>query len=1150
MYMPMRGSLLAISLIASVALTASFSGRAEAQVIGGGNNGVDSYDQTQAGKTRQVRDKQNLINIKLENASVEESLEKISRQSGIRVVFSDDVYPIKKRVNYEAKQQPIDQVIAVVIAGTGLRARYSNSNEIRIELANTKDTLASKFGSIRGNVKDSSTGKAMEGVAISVRGLNKTVTTNSSGNFGVPAVPVGDVVLDIRAVGFKTISKTLQIIEGKSSHISIAMFPSATSLSEVVTTVTGMQRKIEIGNDVTTINADSVLKTAPITSVSELLNGRVPGLAVTKTSGVPGAPSRLRFRGIGGGLISGVEGSATNDPIVIVDGIRINATQSGITDQNLAPGNTFSGRPGSRSYSSSFPPPSAIDQIDPNSIERIDVYKGPSAAALYGSDAANGVIVITTKKGKSGPVRWSASFAQGIEYLPGSYSPPGYYPFCTNPASIASRSQLCSSTESFNNYTLDSVVRFQALDNPSLKSFTTGGRGEQSATLSGGQGAYTYSITGTMARDLGSVKMPSLYQEQFKSVYDSSPAQWMKRPNKLNSNSINTAFNIEARKDMFITFNGRISNSYQAQTSGQLQVSTLASKFIDTLTINTATIAEYATKINARRTTTDYSATLRWSPFSYLPIHAIIGNSTENRKDTKFTPYGLKDFNNAIGDGYYSVGSATQQTKTARINTTLFPDWKVSTALGVEIVNNDRSQFQGINDSVLEGISVPTGFVTANQGQTRSTTGGWFVEPRLNLNSRFFVNPGFRFDGNTLSGSQGGLWSLFPRLNFSWLAIDGSKDEGILGKISMLRPRIAFGVAGVQPAPGWQLRLLSAPVGSDAQTGIMAGDGLALSSMGNTDLHPERTREIEGGFDLEIYEGRHSLSVSVFKKVRTDAIETIQLPSSIYGGFLSQYVNIGEIQNTGLELSLSTTILETSSLRWQVNTSISKYNNKLTKLNSEDAYIDLGEGSRYMAGYPLNGRWERPILGYSPTANGRLRYSDVLVADSAVYVGRQAPNFEVPLSTNISLLGGAVGVNLSFHYKDGMTQFSSGSEQQLTNIFLNPDATLAEQAIALAASACGFSGMNNICSRSGLVQTVNSFRFSSMSVNYNVPRGYLSRFGLPSVQLALQSSNMGLWTSYRGKDPDVNSVTVGESTVDNGQIPSPRTWRVQVRVGN
>lgn len=370
-----------------------------------------------------------------------------------------------------------------------------------------------------------------------------------------------------------------------------------------------------------------------------------------------------------------------------------------------------------------------------------------------------------------------------------------------------------------------------------------------------------------------------------------------------------------------------------------------------------------------------------------------------------------------------------------------------------------------------------------------------------------------------------------------------------MGFISLLRPRLSFGVAGVQPAPGWQLRLMAPTVGTLIEGRGIGDGGMSLSTLGNTQLRPERTREVEGGFDIDLWNGRFEMSMTRFVKVRKDAIQDIPVAGSVYGGKLRQYHNVGEIQNTGVEMDIKSILIENTLMRWDLRVSLSKYNNRLVSLNSEDPYIDLNNGTRLIPGYPVSGRWVRPILGYAtPSLGGRLALSDVIIGDSAIYVGSQAPNFELPIATNLSLFSGRLNLSAAFKYRDGLTQFNSGSTQLLNNVYMNPDATLAEQAAALAAD-CRYVS-DPLCTTYGLIQQVSSFRFSSFSLGYSIPRKWSERFKVPSMLFSVQGSNLGLWTNYRGKDPDVNGSMIGDVTEDSGQLPQPRSWRLQIRLGS
>lgn len=1086
------------------------------------------------------------VTLSVSDSSITYVVQELARRSGYDVLFNSSNTLFKKRISVSFDKVPVMEAFNKALLGTGLSAVKSPDGATIIirplqDTAGTKDSVQSR-GAVSGRVIHSASGSGISGVAVTIPALRLTAVTNERGAYSFPRLATGEHLLVFRLIGYQSVTRSVVVESDRTVSVRVALHEAASILSEVVTSVTGTQRKLEVGNDITVINVDSVMRTAPISSVTDILETRVPGLTVMRSSGVPGAPSRIRIRGIGGGLLAGQPGAPTNDPIVVVDGIRINASQSGVDDQNLAAG-------------TDYPPPSPIDQIDPNSIEKIEVLKGPSASALYGSDAANGVIIITTKKGTAGDTRWSVLANTSTSYLPGSYAEPGYYGFCYRPWSGTSGSlSLCdgAGVGSF----LDRVERFQALNEPRLTTLGRGSSNNISGTVSGGTQAITYSLTASVGHELGLLQVPPLYQDLFRQLYDSAMPRWMQRPNVLKSKGVSTNFILEPRRGFRIALNSRLSNQNQRQSSAQHQLPGLAGGYIDTTSIAPRVLGNYITKVTSDRLVFDQVARANWDIWSIFPLMATMGFSRDQKNETQFVPRGMSSGSSSRDTlGQFVAGTQTTNTVSARLNGTLLPGRRLSVALGTDLTNLNRHQIRYNADSLPRGVTNPTRVDQASPSSYDKSTGGWFAEPRLNLNSRFFVNPGFRFDGNSVSGRRSGvsngLWSLFPRLNFSWIAIDAEREPQ-WGFISLLRPRVGFGVAGVQPAPGWQLRLMNET--QDVITRFENG-GLELSTIGNTRLRPERTREFEGGFDADLWSGRLRLTATQFVKIRFDAIEQIPLPPSVYGG-LHQYNNIGRVRNTGTELTVEAVAIENLNVRWTLEASLSRYKNTLMSLDSDllknfNTNI-LGAGTRLVPGYPLFSRWSLPILGWGiPSAHDGtwLRKEDVILGDSAIYMGSQAPNFELPIQTSVSLLNGQVSVNATFQYKDGMTQVGT-AEQMFNSVnVLNPEVTLAAQAALVVACESNVSEGNS-CTNYGLTQTVNVLRFNTLSIGYNVPRSFSQRLGVPSLTLALQGSNLGLWTSYRGKDPDVNSLPVGDEMRDGGQLPMPRSWRLQFSIRN
>jgi TonB-dependent SusC/RagA subfamily outer membrane receptor len=222
-------------------------------------------------------------------------------------------------------------------------------------------------------------------------------TTGPDGKFTIRRMPAGTAEVRLIRVGYQEQKKSVRIVDGQTATLDFVMSTSVVQLQEVVTTATGEQRRVEIGNAVENLSVSKLTETSPIRNMADVLNSRVPGVMV-QSGGQTGSGQRIRVRGV-----SSV--SLSNDPIYIIDGIRMSANNSSTAFGNG--GSNFS----------------RVGDIDPQQIENIEIVKGPSAATLYGTDAANGVIVITTKKGRAGSARWTV-FAAGARCAPTSTSRP------------------------------------------------------------------------------------------------------------------------------------------------------------------------------------------------------------------------------------------------------------------------------------------------------------------------------------------------------------------------------------------------------------------------------------------------------------------------------------------------------------------------------------------------------------------------------------------------------------------------------------------------------------------------------------------------------------------------------------------------------
>jgi hypothetical protein len=264
-------------------------------------------------------------------------------------------------------------------------------------------------------------------------------------------------------------------------------------------------------------------------------------------------------------------------------------------------------------------------------------------------------------------------------------------------------------------------------------------------------------------------------------------------------------------------------------------------------------------------------------------------------------------------------------------------------------------------------------------------------------------------------------------------------------------------------------------------------DQLVISTLGNTHLKPERSSELEGGFDVDLWHDRFSMKLTGYRKTRHDAIISIPVAQSVYG-FANILTNIGVVRNTGTEASADAHVIDARQISWSVGMGLSANRNTVVRLNPGQGPVTIPNGiagngvsTRIVPGYPLFGYWALPIAGYNDgNHDGIIAPNEILVGDSVVFIGEQVPKYELVLHSDLSL--GRFVVSAAAQYKNGMTQFN-GSNQGTSSALYDPHASLADQAAAVAqyqGAQVGNADDNAYAlTPYGLVQTVNVFRFNS-----------------------------------------------------------------------
>ncbi len=1062
------------------------------------------------------------ITIDLRRVPLADALLALAQGGKVGLVHGDDVASDSSLVTVHLVDIELGKAFEEVLRGTRFVAREKAGVVVIIRDARPRADAVSDtvWGGVWGQVRDSTTGRPLAGVEVSIRGLHAQYTTNDSGFYAIRA-PFGAYVVVARLLGYDPVEHNFvvrdSVIDNADTRLDFVMRLHAEKMQEVIVTASGRQRRLELANDITTINVDSVMKTAPVHNVTELLEGRVPGLDVQHTSGVPGDPSRLRLRGIG---------SITRDnaPIVIIDGIRLDVSESRTRNSALS----------APSAGQHYLAPSRLDQIDPNSLESIEIFKGPSAASLYGSDAANGVIVITTKKGHPGPAQWQISTSQALSELPGSY-PVGLYRWGHRVE--GGGPILCPRTDY--RCIQDSLVSFQALNDPQLRPFGLGRRYDASMSVSGGTQTLTYSLTGSGSRDAGIFRLPDVDVQRYEQFQGTPAPSWLKRPDELTTWAGSSQLTASIGSAATISLQSSLTSQNQQRSSIESAIALLEGEFVDRSQLGIQPLIPRAFE-RARSKSLNFTnaVNVSWTPRTWLPVTATVGVSVDNRDDETLLPHLLTE--DADSAGHFSVGTQHVVTETVDLGTNIVSKlplgMRLTTGVGMNLYRTSASIQTAATFFVPVGVESPSQLGDAAQTTTHTTTLGWRLSPTLAITPRLLLSPGFRIDGGSTSGRHA-TFSGFPKLGASWLVSD-EKFFPFKKAFNTLRLRLAYGHAGVQPGLTDRLRLYLSGTQVHS-TGDSVLDGLMLFTLGNTQLRPERATDLEGGFDADLFDSRITLSYTGYSKLVRDEIVNIPVAPSVDGGG-TRFVNIGEVSDRGAEVGLGFEPVRSAPITWRLDVTFSTNANKLVRLATDQLPIDLSDGRRIVPGYPLFGQWAKPVVGWvDRNTDGIIDSTEVLLGDSATFLGQPQPKYNASLATTVGLFHGRVTLNAGFTYQDGATQFNQGGAQALLQAANDPNASLATQAAVAAANLTPY----------GLIQTVNTLRFNSFALSVAMPARIAAAFRARTMSLAFLGSNLGLHTNYHGLDPNVNAF-VGDGNLDTGVLPQPRTFSLSIRLSN
>lgn len=1004
---------------------------------------------------------------------------------------------------------------------------------------------AQQPGSLAVTVTDAANQRPVEAARVFLVGTTVAGQTSPEGRVTLRPINAGTYTVRILRVGYTEQSKPVTIASGQTATLNVALTAAAVNLAAVVTTATGEQRRVEIGNATANIDVAKVAEAAPLGNLNDLLNSRAPG--VTVTSGTQtGTGARIRIRGVN-------SISLNNEPIWIIDGIRMTSNNGSFS---TATGNGAGGNTGGNNAS-------RVGDLNPEEIESIEIVKGPSAATLYGTDAANGVILVTTKKGRAGAARWSVYTEGGTvfdkNFYPAAYSLWGKLGTST----VSSRTACNLQRVGVGQCTLDSTTALNIFDESDLSPIKAAPRRQVGVQVSGGTEAVRYFVSAEDELEVGVLSLPEFERERM----DSSGLRiypWTNRPNQMGRRSLRSNVNATVNPKFDLGMSTNFINVAQRYSLESNSTAGLGSHlFGGPGTRNNGTVSGLGTPLNGYRGWTPgymwqektaqevnrfiWSSQANYRPTSWLSTRATVGNDWTGRNDENLLQRGEGPPLSAttrLGSRGISRVNINNLTVDAGATATYdFLGFQNKTTVGAQYIGYQfTSASTGSNQLAPGSQNVSSGTqLSVGEGTTRQKTFGTFIEQSLAWRDRLFLTAAVRSDQNSAFGTN--FQSIvYPKASASYLI---SEEDWWKAPswVNSMRLRYAYGQSGVQPGPNDALRFYTAGI-----TSVTNADQptITQAALGNANLKPERSAEHEMGFETQMLNQRLSLDFTYYSKITTDALYDAVLPPS-FGSVASQLRNLASVKNSGVEVSINAQLVQRDAFGWDVNISSSANDNKV--VSTGDTPPQIGTTTRIQAGYPISGLWARPITGWEDkNGDGLLTYfadttrNEVFVGDSAIFRGYSTPRYMTTLTSGWDLFSKKLRVQTMWDWRSGGLWYNNTERIRCTRPNcagrLNPDADFIDQATNIAANEHAARTLD------GFFQSGAFVRLREASLQYTFSNDMAKRLLRGrSLSAVVTARNLKLWTKYRGTDPESGfNTTQGTEAPSEFQTVGPPSY--------
>ncbi len=1115
------------------------------------------------------------ITVEFNNATIQEVFQEIEQKTTFKFLYeSQSIKSNQKRITIPLTTASVEQILIEISSQTDFRFRQTD-NTLAVktpEEASNADELLLAEG-VSGTVTDSETGEPLPGVNIRVKNTNIGTSTNATGYFELDVPSLQDTLV-FSFIGYVT----QEVAVDGNSTINVSLAPDYSELGEVFVVAYGEATKESFTGSANVIS-DEALRDVPETSFQDALVGRAAGVSVTSGSGQAGSTPSIQIRGVG-------SMNASTQPLYVIDGVPVAAGNTGQLSGYIYATNNV------------------MNTLNPNDIESISILKDAAAASLYGSRAANGVVLITTKKGKSGKPKvnfrssiaitpsWATdnyevantqdnvnflyrvfhdyrtsngdsdadANAWALNYLDQKFNKHGYY-FETSGTSLSENVSIKGMTDGIENregkyYDWEDAY------------FRTAIYQTNDLSVSGGDETTKYFTSLSYTKDQGRVKVNG---------YDrfTGRANLSQKVGKY----IDFTTNVSVANTSLSGFNDtrNLSANYYEQTRNLLwglyhptnykTGEPWTARYGSYAQNNVYYDDEWSNSSETLRLTASETLLLRLLPS--LSFQTVFSYDNINTKDEIY--YSRIHY---YGSGLGSINNMVTTTTNIVSSSTLnyiesFGQHRVNLLGGFEVAKNEtdyqRATGQDLPSSALHTV-VTAGELDASGYYWGNRLLSMFSRAEYDYDLKYFISASYRRDGSSKLGPDtrwGDFWSVAGAWNIDQESFMEDQDL-----FSSLRLKTSYGVNGTLPPSNYGWRSLT---GYTSNYMEQAGGGLSNAADANLSWETNYTYNV--GVEFGLFNERLYGTLEYFTRDSKDLLQSV--PISRVTGFSSTLKNIGSINNKGLEFELGGDIIRNGEVKWSLAVNGSFTNSKVTELyegadiiwySDVDAFAKLiyreGESTRAFYGYEYagvdqsNGKPQYYVNDPNDSQagdfllNGRGATYDFRKAEDVI-IGNAIPDVFGGINTSVQYKG--MNLALNFNYKIGGDLYD-GAEKDVADDGYYWERTRAQYQIdkmwtpekqsGSLPRVSGLDPTDAIQKSSRHIYDASFLRLKNITLGYNLPVSLLTKVGIDNARVYVSGTNLLTFSKYKNADPEVNSMATR-----GWETPYGKTYTFGIELG-